>query len=335
MNVRQSKLPLKSVFFGDSDEALCDGTNGTPDMRDRYLIGASDNYPLGSTGGQTSYSGSHSHSGGTGGASSSSYIPCNMNGTGAVYQSHWHNYSTNTLSFTFGEIPYISYDLHCHSTKIRKMWDSTAVVLSTKNANITQISSANGRYIVVKGPNHIGTGGGANSWTHTHSITDTGIVNYSSDEVQSGSDGQGLAYPTDSHTHSISGTSATVTVEPNYTQLFVGYLNSALNVRGQLPSGFVVGYLGETIPEGWQIISQERVIKCGTSYTTGGNPYGAHSHPNTSTNTVSITGVSVATGSNYYLANPSHNHSVAISSANALSTPYIPPYYAVNIIEKV
>lgn len=32
--------------------ALCDGTNGTPDLRDRFLVGAGYSYPLGNTGGE-------------------------------------------------------------------------------------------------------------------------------------------------------------------------------------------------------------------------------------------------------------------------------------------
>lgn len=34
--------------------ALCDGTNGTPDLRGRVVMGVSDTYALNSTGGQTS-----------------------------------------------------------------------------------------------------------------------------------------------------------------------------------------------------------------------------------------------------------------------------------------
>jgi hypothetical protein len=50
---------------------LCDGTNGTPDLRNRFIVGASPSYPLGSTGGATSSSattqaaGAHSHGGAT------------------------------------------------------------------------------------------------------------------------------------------------------------------------------------------------------------------------------------------------------------------------------
>lgn len=35
--------------------ALCDGTNGTPDLRDRFLVGAGYSYTLGNTGGENSH----------------------------------------------------------------------------------------------------------------------------------------------------------------------------------------------------------------------------------------------------------------------------------------
>lgn len=35
--------------------ALCDGTLGTPDLRDRFIIGASPAYPVGNTGGSTAH----------------------------------------------------------------------------------------------------------------------------------------------------------------------------------------------------------------------------------------------------------------------------------------
>ena len=51
---------------------LCDGTNGTPNLKDRFIVGAGNTYAVGSTGGATtdsittSSSGSHSHGGSTG-----------------------------------------------------------------------------------------------------------------------------------------------------------------------------------------------------------------------------------------------------------------------------
>lgn len=41
---------------------VCDGTNGTPDLRNRFVIGAGNNYSLHSTGGASSVSHSHGYS---------------------------------------------------------------------------------------------------------------------------------------------------------------------------------------------------------------------------------------------------------------------------------
>jgi hypothetical protein len=48
---------------------LCDGTTGTPDLRDRFVVGAGSTYAVAATGGSltTSSDGSHSHTGATGG----------------------------------------------------------------------------------------------------------------------------------------------------------------------------------------------------------------------------------------------------------------------------
>lgn len=56
--------------------AICDGTNGTPDLRDRFIVGAGSNYTVGSTGGANSVSltanqnGPHTHTMKLGGGSS-------------------------------------------------------------------------------------------------------------------------------------------------------------------------------------------------------------------------------------------------------------------------
>lgn len=50
--------------------ALCNGANGTPDLRDRFVVGAGSTYAVGATGGATSATtssnGAHTHSGATG-----------------------------------------------------------------------------------------------------------------------------------------------------------------------------------------------------------------------------------------------------------------------------
>ena len=41
---------------------LCDGSNGTPDLRGRFIIGSNDDYEVNSVGGQTTIDFSHKHS---------------------------------------------------------------------------------------------------------------------------------------------------------------------------------------------------------------------------------------------------------------------------------
>ena len=61
--------------------ALCDGTNGTPDLRDRFVVGAGSTYAVGATGGNASVT------------LTTTQIPShNHNGTGGLY-----GYTTNTL----------------------------------------------------------------------------------------------------------------------------------------------------------------------------------------------------------------------------------------------
>jgi len=53
-----------AMWYGDLENlppgwVLCDGNNGTPDLRDRFIIGAGGNRNLGATGGQTSHTHNH------------------------------------------------------------------------------------------------------------------------------------------------------------------------------------------------------------------------------------------------------------------------------------
>jgi len=55
-------LPLGTILMwsgaiADIPEGwqLCDGTNGTPDLRDRFIVGAGNNYSVGDTGGEETH----------------------------------------------------------------------------------------------------------------------------------------------------------------------------------------------------------------------------------------------------------------------------------------
>lgn len=64
---------------------LCDGTSGTPDLRDRFVVGAGSTYAVDATGGSatTSSDGAHTHTGATGGtALSLDMIPAQGNVSG-------------------------------------------------------------------------------------------------------------------------------------------------------------------------------------------------------------------------------------------------------------
>lgn len=56
-------IVMWSGVSAPSGWALCDGTNGTPDLRNRFVVAAGVTYPLGTTGGTTTTSaaGSHTH----------------------------------------------------------------------------------------------------------------------------------------------------------------------------------------------------------------------------------------------------------------------------------
>ena len=59
-----------SVATIPSSWALCNGTNGTPNLQDRFLVGAGSGYAVGATGGSANATlVSHSHTGTTGGQS--------------------------------------------------------------------------------------------------------------------------------------------------------------------------------------------------------------------------------------------------------------------------
>lgn len=97
--------------------ALCNGSNGTPDLRDRFIIGAGGTRAPGVTGGAasgtTSSAGAHTHSGSTGGtALTTAQMPSHTHaGTTSTVGDHTHSYlsidvagtgNTNFAGASFG-----------------------------------------------------------------------------------------------------------------------------------------------------------------------------------------------------------------------------------------
>lgn len=95
---------------------LCDGSNGTPDLRSRFVMGAGNGGSYGGPGAQggaatattsTDTQGSHSHGGSTGGtAISEAQMPSHQHGgTTNGGGSHTHSMGTNVLAYGNGGQP--------------------------------------------------------------------------------------------------------------------------------------------------------------------------------------------------------------------------------------
>ena len=80
--------------------ALCDGTNGTPDLRNRFVVAAGATYPLGTTGGNTTSSaaGSHTHTEAAAGGHNHSGVTGDTALTVNQIPSHTHTWSGTQTS---------------------------------------------------------------------------------------------------------------------------------------------------------------------------------------------------------------------------------------------
>jgi len=88
--------------------ALCDGTQGTPDLRDRFVVGAGNSYAVGASGGATlttpagshthtiNNAGSHNHSGQTGDTNLNTTVGVTGGGASNAVLSGTHHHSLST-----------------------------------------------------------------------------------------------------------------------------------------------------------------------------------------------------------------------------------------------
>lgn len=102
--------------------ALCDGSNGTPDLRDRFVTGAPDGIDPGDIGGASSHrhgivtdtefedlSHSHDYDGQTGLPNPDSSDVTDVGGDRMKYDIHHHNYYGNTESVDLDHDHHIEY----------------------------------------------------------------------------------------------------------------------------------------------------------------------------------------------------------------------------------
>lgn len=116
--------------------ALCDGTSGTPDLRDRFIVGAGSTYSPGGTGGSlsktTTINGAHDHS-------------ATIENSG----SHAHNITVNGTALTLDQIP-------PHSHTIRTGGNGSGNPVTTSGSAGTYATSVAG-----------GNGTAANAHSHS------------------------------------------------------------------------------------------------------------------------------------------------------------------------
>lgn len=83
-----------SIASIPSNWQLCDGTNGTPDLRDNFVVGAGSSYSVDDTGGAQTHR--HSFSGTTGNGGNSRNAGTDTAGSVDSRFDHTHSYSGNT-----------------------------------------------------------------------------------------------------------------------------------------------------------------------------------------------------------------------------------------------
>jgi microcystin-dependent protein len=163
---------------------LCDGNNSTPDLRNRFIVGAGSSYAVGATGGADSVTltaneiPSHSHTGSTGSAGSHSHT---YSGTSSTHGGHSHSFSATTGSS----------GSHNHTGTTSGAGAHSHTVASSNNGGSGGLANAatGGTYTTSSVGDHTHSFTTSTVASHTHSVSGT-----------TGSSG--------SHSHTYSGTTA-------------------------------------------------------------------------------------------------------------------------------
>lgn len=153
------------MFYGDVNDipdgwALCDGNNGRPDLRNRFIVGVGSDYVLGDTGGDDLLTGLVT--GADGG--------------------HDHGAATGSTTLTEDQIPTHSHSLYCWLTGSQGNAESF-VGGSAKGIAGNQESGTYGYIDTGAGGNQLVEDAGSGSEGHTHTITAEGNHTHTIDTI--------------------------------------------------------------------------------------------------------------------------------------------------------
>jgi hypothetical protein len=238
-----------SVASIPSGWALCNGANGTPDLRDRFVVGAGSTYAVGATGGQNAITsvpahthdvgnlanattGAHTHSV-SGNTSTTGAHTHNTSGTTSNTGAHTHNGTTANAGTHAHNGGTSTNGAHTHSLAQTQGSDGNATGLSvsqlTNGRNYNIITGGNGSVISAGDHSHNFTTANAGDHAHNfgtssdgaHSHNTTGTAASAGDHSHTVS---GTAASAGDHSHTISGStasagSASVDVRPPYYAL--------------------------------------------------------------------------------------------------------------------
>lgn len=198
--------------------ALCNGGSGTPDLRDRFIVGSGTTYATGDTGGSTTKDISHTHGPGTLNTDNDTHDHLVNAGTTANESAHTHTEGTldtaNESSHTHTDGSLATGNESSHTHADGTLANANESTHSHTEGTISAGNEASHTHAfgdVSSGPSATTTFGNSNTppgpakgdGTHTHSVSGTTGVGSSHTHTVSGTSSGGSA-----HTHTISGDTA-------------------------------------------------------------------------------------------------------------------------------
>lgn len=291
----------------------CVSCNSGDDFYQKFIRGEA---AFGATGGAADHT--HTASGSTGSESSKSGR--SNSGTGFI-ETHTHNYSpiigNTSNSPAYRQLNLIRFDTSGTPSSIPA--NAIAIFDAAVPGGWTRYGAQDGNYI--RGENTATTTGGSN--THTNTITGSTGIGTGTAVAQDASPTQGPA-ATEAHTHTVSGNTDSVNIEPPYINTILGKKNLA----GAAPSNMLAIWDG-SFPGVWTSQSgsggpfYQTFMKPAATYGgTGGAVSHSHANTNITTSIPSATANSRTGAAS--LTSSTHTHSASITGFSTDN--HLPPY---------